>query len=258
VNASPGSAPWFVAVASVTGADHEAAGAPCQDAYSLDRSRPSLLVGAIADGAGSASQGGAGAQLAAERAVTAAVARLEAVSDRPDDWWRELVAGAMGQARAALDETAARAKQPVRDFATTLLLFIATPDLVAVGQVGDGAVVVQDATGELPACTWPKKGEYVNETVFLTSEDWRPNLQSLVHRGRIAGVAAFSDGLERLCLNLEDGTPHSPFFGTFFRRVRATADPAEAQAMLEALLRSPRVRERTGDDLTLLAGTLPR
>jgi hypothetical protein len=195
--------------------------------------------------------------LAAERAVASAAAHLEAVADRSDEGWRDLIAEVIGQARLALDEAATRANLPVRDFATTLLLFIATRDLVAVGQLGDGAVVLQDAAGEFRACTWPRKGEYVNETVFVTSEAWRDGLQSRVHRGSIAGVAAFSDGLERLCLNLSDGTPHAPFFGALFRRVRAAADRGAAQAMLEALLKSERVRERTGDDLTLVDATIP-
>ncbi len=195
-----------------------------------------LLIGSVADGAGSAPQAGAGARVAAERAVAGAASRIDALTDQPDDSWRDLIADVFGGVRIALEEAAAGAGRPVRDFDTTLLLFIATADRVVVGQ---------DREGTFHACTWPHTGEYVNETVFLTSEAWWDGLQTTVRRGPISGVAAFSDGLERLCLNLQDGAPHLPFFSAVFRRLRATSGPDQPRALLEGLLRSDQVRSRT-------------
>jgi hypothetical protein len=71
-------------------------------------------------------------------------------------------------------------------------------------------------------------------------------------------VMAFSDGLQRLALNMPDGSPHAPFFLPFFRLVGTVTEAREAQAQVEALLCSQRVRARTDDDVSLLLGSLVR
>lgn len=45
----------------------------------------------------------------------------------------------------------------VRELATTLIIGIATPELVAVAQVGDGAMVVEDKTGNILELTIPTR-----------------------------------------------------------------------------------------------------
>lgn len=65
-------------------------------------------------------------------------------------------------------------------------------------------------------------------------------------------IAAFSDGLQMLALKMPAGLPHGPFFTPLFRFMTTVTDAAEAQAQVDAFLRSPRMREGTDDDLTLL------
>jgi len=141
---------------------------------------------------------------------------------------------------------------PTRALATTLILLVATPVLVAAAQVGDGAVVVGDGGSDLIALTTPQSGEYLNETTFLTAPDALDTAQINVWHGVPGYVAAFSDGLQMLALQMPAGTPHAPFFVPLFQFVARLTDAAAAQEQLTAFLRSPRLRTRVDDDVTLL------
>jgi hypothetical protein len=140
----------------------------------------------------------------------------------------------------------------IRDLATTLILLMAAPELVAAAQVGDGATVLGDHEGEIVALTTPQNGEYINETTFLISPGALETVQVKVWRGAAAHVAAFSDGLQMLALKMPEGIPHAPFFSPLFRFVATMTNQIEAQEQLASFLRSPRVRARADDDLTLL------
>jgi hypothetical protein len=102
------------------------------------------------------------------------------------------------------------------------------------------------------ALATPQSGEYVNETTFLTSPEALQTAQVGVWRGMPRYIAAFSDGLQMLALKMPAGLPHAPFFTPLFRFVASMTDATDAQDQLATLLRSPRVREHTDDDVTLL------
>jgi hypothetical protein len=139
----------------------------------------------------------------------------------------------------------------VRELATTLILVIALPSLVAVMQIGDGAAVVGDETGNILALTMPPSGEYLNETTFLCSPGAVETAQVTLWRGTPAHLALLTDGLQMLALTIPPGIPHAPFFSPLFQFVTDMTDAMAANEQLETFLRSPRVTERADDDLTL-------
>jgi len=254
--ADPGS--WRVLGASVQGSSHEKARKPCQDAHVWRVTPAGILVAAVADGSGSAPLGEAGAQAATRAAADALCERLAGPPPADDTAWHALLAHALGAARAAVEAAAAAHGAPPRDLATTLIALVGTPDLVAAAQVGDGAAVAADAAGNVFPITTPESGEYLNETTFLVSDGALDAPQIRVWRGAVARFAVLSDGIEMLALRMPGGTPHAPFFVPLFRFVAGASDAAQAQEELAAFLRSPRVRERTDDDLTLvLAARIP-
>ena len=57
------------------------------------------------------------------------------------------------------------------ELACTLAVVVATPEWIGVAQVGDVAVVV-DRSGTLDVVRPVERGEYLNETVFITSQEW--------------------------------------------------------------------------------------
>jgi Protein phosphatase 2C len=244
---------WRVAAVSVCGTSHEKTGQPCQDSYHQRVLADGVLVAAVADGAGSAARSELGSSVAVQKAVEV-ICNGESVRQWPSqvEEWEALLTKAFQIALQAIEEEAVNLGLSPRDLATTLILLIATPECVAVGQIGDGASVACDGKGNVIALTVPKSGEYINETTFLVSPDAIQTAQMTVWQGTAPYIAIFSDGLQMLALKMPDGVPHSPFFTPLFQFVGNTSDSAQAQEKLAAFLRSPRITARVDDDLTLL------
>lgn len=244
--------PWRVLGASVSGTSHQQNGQACQDAHGWRVSPHGLLVAAVADGAGSTPLGGVGARVAADTAIEAACSVFTHPTRLEEQQGKELLLSALESARRAVVEAASKQEHPIGDLASTLILAVAGSDFVAAIQVGDGAVVVEDDHEQMIALTRPQRGEYANETNFLTSADYLSCAQAVVWQGKPRSLALFSDGLQMLALDMQPCQPHIPFFSPLFQFVRAATDENEAQQQLTSFLCSPRVTGRTDDDLTLL------
>jgi hypothetical protein len=242
---------WRVLGASVRGVRHAREGTPCQDAHAWRALPDGRVAFAVADGAGSAAHADAGAGAAARAAV-------DAVADAAGRGGEVTAAldGALDAALAAVEAEAGRLGTTAGELATTLIVGVAARDGVAAAQVGDGALVVEDAAG-IQAITVPVSGEFINETVFLTSPGALQGAQRATWRGAPLHLAAFSDGLQELALRRPDHAPHAPFFTPLFRFAGEAEDVAGGEAELAAFLASPRVTARADDDLTLLLVTRP-
>lgn len=249
---------WHVAGASVCGASHQKSGQPCQDAHAWREFPGGGLVLAVADGAGSASL----SQIGAARAAISAVDWIsELVAERmpqTDDAWQELILASMRTAHNAVIQTASSRKVAPRELATTLILMVALPGVAVAAQVGDGAAIVLLDAQNLVAVTTPQSGEFVNETAFITSNNYMDNIQFGIRRGRVQGITAFSDGLQLLALRMPDATPHRAFFAPFFKLVSENEDTWETQQQLQRYLRTDRIKQRADDDLTLVVATVHR
>jgi hypothetical protein len=232
---------------------HRAEGAECQDSsvvrYIGDGSGGSL-VACVADGAGSTTHGGEGARLACESIVESAAAHYAdqgtLASLQPDDALSWCAA-----ARSAIAAHAETHERRLRDYASTLLAAVISAEQTIFFQIGDGAIVVR-RSGVLGVVFWPKSGEYVNTTDFLTSDDFRGQIQVCAAPGEFTDVALFTDGLERLALQFNALTPHAPFFNPLFGVVRGGADAASLTEGLRQFLQSGPVEGKNDDDKTLL------
>jgi hypothetical protein len=124
-------------------------------------------------------------------------------------------------------------------------------------QIGDGAIVVAtEEPGEYTWVFWPQHGEYANTTSFLTGDAASDAL--MFETGPpVHEVAIFSDGIERLVLDMAARTVHSPAFRPIFQWLAATAPEGaeEAGQALTAYLSSDHVNSRTDDDKTLVMAT---
>lgn len=172
--------------------------------------------------------------------------------------WQALFVSAFASAQKALVSAAVTRNVPEQDFATTLSVVIAWPEGVAAAQIGDGAVVVGENPEAVVALITPARGEYLNETVFLTSEGALEFLPVSVWHGSVAHLAVLSDGLQMLALQMPGGIPHPPFFAPLFRYLTTVGDVRQASTDLAAFLGSPRIAERADDDLTLLLAVVRR
>ena len=248
---------WRVVAASVRGKSHEKVGQLCQDAHHWEKLPEGVLVATVADGAGSATLGKVGAIIAAQTAVETIRAKAPTPCS-PDDeeGWQLLLSNALVAAKTAVEAEAVACKMTARDLATTLIIVIATPNLIAAAQIGDGVAVAEDGEGNIIALTAPQRGEYINETTFLVSPNALDKAQMNLWRRKAANIALLSDGLQLLALEINEGTPHVPFFSPLFKFMANVTNETEAKEQLVEFLHSPRIAERTDDDLTLLLATL--
>jgi len=240
---------WRVVAACEAGTSHLRTGTPCQDAFAVAQAGRSLLLFA-ADGAGSAARADEGSRLAVDAALEAA--RTELASGEPQDseGWRPVLERIV---RAARERLEAEAPEGLRELSTTLLGVLWSPVHLAALQIGDGWIVTESAGG-LRALIPPIKGEYFNETVFVTSSGFAERARYQVLDGdEVSGVAILTDGLEMVSMDLAEGTPHEPFFERLFELARDPGEAVEDQEReLRDFLRSDRVAERTDDDKTLI------
>ncbi len=246
---------WQVVAASVCGTSHIKNKQLCQDAHHWQLLPGNVLVAAAADGAGSASQGKVGAMVAVETAIeNLSLKEITRKSLADDEVVQLLLTDALLAAKKAVEDEAAACKQQPQDLATTLIIAIASPEMVAAVQIGDGTAVAKDRAGNLLALTLPDNGEYINETTFLTSPTALDTAQMRLWREAIVNVALLTDGLQMLALNMVVGEPHKPFFFPLFEFVKKSQDQAQAKDQLVKFLGSERITQRTDDDLTLILG----
>lgn len=238
---------YHVIGAAICGPDHVREGLPCQDAWAFGPSGSDGAAFAVADGAGSAAHPDVGA-------TTATAALVAALCDRGEgESLDAALLRAVGAARSALVREAALREVPLDALACTLLAVLVAGDRAAVAHVGDGAIVGQRAgSGEIVLVSAPDRGEYANETWFLTSPSFEGRLRVTTHEGLVA-VAAITDGCQRAAL--EDGktaAPFMPFWGPLFAYAAEAQDAESANAEVTKLLEGEALSRSSGDDKTLV------
>jgi hypothetical protein len=241
---------WRTIGASVIGTSHLAAQTRCQDhsGYAVvERADGEAIVIALADGAGSAAASFHGAKTAVDASIAYLTQALGGSGALHAD---EMIAACFAAARERVLDVAAEYRHDARDYSSTLLVAVATPSATGVGQIGDGAIVLDD--GGLRAATWPQQGEYANSTHFLVDADALERLV-VADGGPARRIAVFSDGLQSLALRYDTQAPYEPFFAPLFTYLESAAKPdAEVEDELRAYLGSPAVNARTDDDKSLV------
>ena len=262
---------WIVAGGAVAGPSHRRDGRPCEDDFrvEVDRCAPvagspatpdDFLIAVVADGAGSAARAAHGARCAVTaacaavwrwRADHAQVPVAEIEEGTPHAWLTE--------ARQAVEALAASDRLPLSELSATCLLLVADASGVLAIQVGDGGIALRAADGGWSPLTWPLRGEYGNETVFLTSGDWREAAQ-VVRGGPCAAVALFSDGFEVLALNYRERRVNASLLDPLADFLRGTAPAGASRDQLDAAmagyLADPAFDEHAFDDRTLVLACL--
>lgn len=245
---------WTWAAARQRGTSHERTGTRLQDAYycASIRAQPQFLVAVTSDGAGTAPFGGQGASIVCRTFSTRARAYLSEHKSFPAD---ATIQAWLADARSMIGEAAAWRGVTPRDFAATLLFLVSDGASTLVAHVGDGAAVaLEKDSAKWIALTWPETGEYASTTFFVTDVP-SPSLRISRHDVSVSGLALFTDGLERLALQLAAREPFAPFLNSIIAPVAASPlleRDSALSAMLQAYLRSPAITARTDDDTTIV------
>ena len=282
---------WKAIVRSAIGTSHQKQDMPCQD-YGGYKIINQAIIGAVADGAGSAKYSDIGAKLAVNTVLSTITERdistvtelsgLDSVSQTENstkliETWNllgktehnssasiavipsphnkkvsQLFTKIVNQVVNVLSEQAENNGYSIDDLACTLLIVIATPDGIAAMQIGDGFITVRYPEKEPQLLFPPDKGEYINETTFVTSANALEAMRVVVQPGHPEFICASTDGLERLAIRMSDWTSFAPFFQPLEQYLRETDNPEESDEYLMSFLNSDRLNARTDDDKTLL------
>lgn len=244
---------WKVIHASVIGTSHLDSGTSCQDKSVVDvyddRNGDLQLICMVADGAGSAAQGGTGAQLA----CTAGSIFLKAVLRDGQPLNADLIIDMVAHIRSEIFQKARDSSRPVRDFASTFIGAVFTKSISVFFQIGDGAIVVSKKRC-YGIVFWPDSGQYVNMTHFITDDDALKHLHIEITTTAFDDLAIISDGLQNLALDFKYKIPHVPFFLPMLDTLRKTPweQVDHIRAKLRQYLEGKDVNERTDDDKTLI------
>jgi hypothetical protein len=241
---------WRIFPVSVAGLKHVTRDTPSEDAVAFGECFTGGFVLTAADGAGSARCAAAGSQIAT---ATITKSMLTMTADRltPAQWpgtFNEL----LNVVREALERDAERTEMPVRAYATTLLVCVFAEGYAFCGQVGDGNIVLR-RNGDYFCPTNVASPEHESETYFVTDpiETLHKNLSVTSEPiDDIDAGALFTDGLVPVAMNRSIGVPHKGFFDPIFRRGR---DPVESGTLIDSLhdlFSSPRMIDRTDDDVS--------
>ena len=252
---------WRYAYSSVRGTSHVAQDKPCQDAVyckvHIDSGDHPVLVAIVSDGAGSAARSDDGSREVCRMLVSEIEQHFRTDDSTLGQIDTDFFKNFLTYFRNEMSRLAAADEGTVSDFACTLLVALVGENQAVLAQLGDGAIVYSLAgdcdryqLGFLPA-----HGEYVNVTHFVTEADSEQNLQYEFLPDCIGELAVFSDGIERLALNLQTMQPHLPFFRPMLTPIRNTEEEGMHSHLSHALtnfLDSDAVNSRSDDDKTLI------
>jgi hypothetical protein len=252
--------PWKAIARSVIGTSHLQQQLPCQD-FGGNRILGDVLIGAVADGAGSAAHADIGAKLAISIVLEYLTLTEVWLQKRQQSWRslppseeliRKLFTKITNKVSLGLRKQAATSGYAFDDLACTLLVFLATPDWIAAMQIGDGFIVVRSQASDYKLLFQPDKGEYANQTTFVTSINALAEMQICILHQRSTFICAATDGLERVAIRLSDWTAFPPFFKPLEEYLIETSHPETDDKYLISFLESDRLNDRTDDDKTLL------
>jgi hypothetical protein len=236
---------WKIAGASVPGTAHLAAGRPCDDAcgWFAEDGLTCLLV---ADGAGSRPLSRQGSALAVHSALAAVRSAGPGGQDADHAAWMRAI---LDRVHASLSEFAAAQSRDPGDYATTLAVVVLTDTVACVGQIGDAIVVARLGGGYETVAPAPR-GEYVNETDFVTDGQGVAAARiTVLPAGPLDAVFLATDGLRfKILGDLTAAAPFPPFFDDLGAYLRSP--DASAQAIEKFL--ADLTDDQSGDDKTLL------
>jgi hypothetical protein len=216
------------------------------------------MLAVVSDGAGSASRSDESSKLAVSTFIGAFAPRT---AEDPTLQFcdRSLVENWLNDFRDQLAALELQNGNEIREFSCTFLAAIVGPQSAVCIQIGDGAIVGSDEEpGDYAWLTWPQHGEFANTTNFLTDDDVFETMAYEFIDRSLREVAVFSDGLERLILDIGSHCVHSAALRPIFEWLTTMPPSLEypsPEPALEAFLGSSRINERTDDDKTLVMAT---
>lgn len=257
---------WQAFGASSIGKAHIDSGLPNQDNLFFEQNGD-CCVAVVCDGAGSARFSHDGSRFFAQ-----------AVGDLLKNMAGNLLASPANQAaitaqippylQALRDNLSQQiaSDASIRDYHTTVTAVLLLPLLnqALLIQVGDSPLISTkfafaqsqiDYFEQIGLYGDDSKNEYVNETHFITQDNWQDFLRvQWLDVSQVDCLALMSDGCADLVLQGASQTPkiYRPFFGNLLFNVCQSQTGEQGNAMIEQAISNPATYRLTGDDKTLI------
>ena len=248
---------WRFAHASVVGLSHLNNDTNCQDRFACESFRindDEILVVAVADGAGSTSEGEVGAEIACVTFVNQVKAFLETPNVTVDSFNEDFALYWIKYFQTKIAKKASEKKKEFREFASTFVGVIVGKEDAIFYQVGDGGAVFS-VSGKQKSYQFgvePSDSEYVNMTEFLTDDNALESLRFAKVEEAIEDVILFSDGIYSVAVDYQNNSPHEPFLIPMIAPLRNDLEANGLNEKLESFLASPKLNEKTDDDKTIV------
>ncbi|OBX62403.1 hypothetical protein A9299_04205 [Moraxella osloensis] len=260
---------WQVYGASSIGKSHIDSNLPNQDSIYLQKTQDGL-VAVVCDGAGSAKFSQAGAaffsQSIGKMLLSLSVSVNRSVSGIAVDLVqvKQQIIEQLSQIRLDL-QSQLPAESSLRDYHTTFtgLLIHANHQAILV-QIGDSPLITSKFVVRHPHIDYftnlqvygdNSKNEYVNETHFITQNNWQPFLRvEPIDLSQVDCLALMSDGCADLVFEGASVTPkiYRPFFGNLLFNLTQSQSSQQGSAIIEQALGNPATYRLTGDDKSLV------
>lgn len=258
---------WQVYGASSIGKSHIDSNLPNQDSIYLQKTQDGIAA-VVCDGAGSAKFSQAGAAFFSQSIgkMLLSLGISHSVSGIAVDLVqvKQQIIEQLSQIRLDL-QSQLPAESSLRDYHTTFtgLLIHANHQAILV-QIGDSPLITSQFVVRHPHIDYftnlqvygdDSKNEYVNETHFITQDNWQPFLRvEAIDLSQVDCLALMSDGCADLVFEGASVTPkiYRPFFGNLLFNLTQSQSSQQGSAIIEQALGNPATYRLTGDDKSLV------
>ncbi|PAL17483.1 hypothetical protein B8W92_00540 [Moraxella osloensis] len=260
---------WQVYGASSIGKSHIDSNLPNQDSIYLQKNQYGIAA-VVCDGAGSAKFSQAGAaffsQSIGKMLLSLGVSRRVSSSGTAFDLVqvKQQIIEQLSQIRLDL-QSQLPAESSLRDYHTTFTgLLIHSNHQAVLVQIGDSPLITSQFVVRHPHIDYftnlqvygdDSKNEYVNETHFITQDNWQPFLRvEPIDLSQVDCLALMSDGCADLVFEGASVTPkiYRPFFGNLLFNLTQSQCSQQGSAIIEQALGNPATYRLTGDDKSLV------
>ena len=260
---------WQVYGASSIGKSHIDSNLPNQDSIYLQKTEHGIAA-VVCDGAGSAKFSQAGAaffsQSIGKMLLSLSVSRSVSSSGITLDLGQltQQIIEKLSQIRLDL-QSQLTAESSLRDYHTTFTgLLIHSNHQALLVQIGDSPLITSQFVVRHPHIDYftnlqvygdDSKNEYVNETHFITQDNWQSFLRvEPIDLSQVDCLALMSDGCADLVFEGASLTPkiYRPFFGNLLFNLTQSQSSQQGSAIIEQALGNPATYRLTGDDKSLV------
>lgn len=264
---------WQVYGASSIGKSHIDSNLPNQDSIYLQKTQDGM-VAVVCDGAGSAKFSQAGAAFFSQSigkmllslGVGLSVSHSVSINGIAFDLVqvKQQIIEQLSQIRLDL-QSQLTAESSLRDYHTTFTgLLIHSNHQALLVQIGDSPLITSQFVVRHPHIDYftnlqvygdDSKNEYVNETHFITQDNWQSFLRvEPIDLSQVDCLALMSDGCADLVFEGASVTPkiYRPFFGNLLFNLTQSQSLQQGSAIIEQALGNPATYRLTGDDKSLV------